>query len=168
MPVAGPRSNVPQVQELPRGAVIMAAGAGDDSGGLSAEQRGILDYAVKNSEGAEIDLAINGAAAAARYVMNSEAVVIAMGGFMGSDHAPTVDQLQGWVRDGTLKFVLGSSPESAGTSTMASPGGAAQRERQQWIEQNCTVIDPGRYGGSDDKPQVFDTMSGGKTLYQCG
>lgn len=118
----------------------MMGGPGGNRGELTDEQRRILDYAKKNSGGAEITLAVNGPAqAASPFIMGSDETVIGMGGFSGSDNAPSVEQLQAWVTEGKLKFVLGGAGEMRGGGR---EGGAA-RDRQQWIEQHCTKVDLG-------------------------
>ncbi|ANZ38079.1 hypothetical protein BBK82_20450 [Lentzea guizhouensis] len=111
---------------------------------LTDEQRKILDYAKKNSGGAGITLAVAGSAQmASPFIMGSDEVVIGMGGFSGSDNAPSVGQLQAWVSEGELKFVLGN----AGGTGMRGPGGT-DNGRQEWITQHCTAVDPALYDGS--------------------
>ncbi|MGZ3142681.1 ArnT family glycosyltransferase [Lentzea chajnantorensis] len=119
-------------------------GPGPGSRELTQEQRKILAYAKENSSGAAITLAVAGSAqAAAPFIMGSDEVVIGMGGFSGSDDAPSVDQLQAWVSGGRLKFVLGNG----GGMGMRGPGGT-DNGRQEWITQHCSAVDPSLYGGS--------------------
>ncbi|MEU7479162.1 glycosyltransferase family 39 protein [Lentzea sp. NPDC042327] len=119
-------------------------GPGPGSRELTEEQRKILAYAKENSGGAAITLAVAGSAqAAAPFIMGSDEVVIGMGGFSGSDDAPSVDQLQAWVSGGRLKFVLGNG----GGMGMRGPGGT-DNGRQEWITQHCSAVDPSLYGGS--------------------
>lgn len=124
-----------------RGPMMGAPGGG--RGELTDEQKRILDYAKENSGGAEITLAVAGSAqAASPYIMGSDEVVIGMGGFSGADNAPSVDQLQEWVRDGKLKFVL------SGGDRGGPRGGRDDKGRQEWIQQHCSTVDPSAYGGS--------------------
>ncbi|MGF7239443.1 MAG: hypothetical protein ACQSGP_31475 [Frankia sp.] len=136
---------------------------------LTDEQRRILDYAEKNGD-APIKLAVNGdAGSVAPFIIDSDATVIGMGGFGGRDDAPSVEQLARWAADGRLTFVL-SSAANGGTQRYGVAPSAAQQERQRWIEQHCTVVDPSAYGGKA-------TQSGGSggvtrigepdTLYHC-
>lgn len=74
--------------------------------------------------------------------MGSDEVVIGMGGFSGSDDAPSVDQLQTWVTEGKLKFVLGGGDRMGG-----GPGGRDDNGRQEWISAHCSTVDPSAYGG---------------------
>ena len=125
-----------------RGPMMMGGpGGGRD---LTDEQKRILNYAKEHGNGAEITLAIAGSAqAASPYIMRSDEVVIGMGGFSGSDNAPSVDQLQQWVTEGKLKFVLGGGDRMGG----GGPGGRGDNGRQAWIERHCSTVDPSAYGG---------------------
>ncbi|WP_434439214.1 ArnT family glycosyltransferase [Lentzea sp. E54] len=116
---------------------------GGGRGELTDEQKRILRYAKENSGGAEITLAVAGPAqAASPYIMGSDEVVIGMGGFSGSDDAPSVDQLRTWVTEGKLKFVL-----SGGDRMGGGPGGRDDNGRQEWISAHCSTVDPSAYGG---------------------
>jgi hypothetical protein len=132
------RGNRPQIGMMP--------GQGGNRGELTDEQKRILDYAEEHGGGAEITLAIAGSAqAASPYIMGADAVVIGMGGFSGSDNAPSVDQLQTWVSEGKLKFVL------SGGDRMGGPGGRDDNGRQEWITQHCSTVDPSAYGGGSEQ-----------------
>jgi 4-amino-4-deoxy-L-arabinose transferase-like glycosyltransferase len=109
---------------------------------LTDEQKRILAYAKEHGNGAEITLAVAGSAmAAAPYIMSTDEVVIGMGGFSGSDNAPSVDQLQTWVSEGKLKFVLNGGPRGG------PRGGRDAEGREEWIQQHCSAVDPSAYGG---------------------
>lgn len=133
-------------------------GAGMSGGGeLTQDQRRILDYAARNSDGAAITLAVNAPAMmAASYVIGSDETVIGMGGFGGADDAPSVDQLARWSADGTLRFVTSSS----GGGFMSQGGGHTQ-QRHEWIDQHCEKVDPSAYNGS------AAGVMGASTLYDC-
>jgi 4-amino-4-deoxy-L-arabinose transferase-like glycosyltransferase len=134
-------------------------GMGQPAGGmfggteLTDDQRRVLRYAEQNSDGATITLAVNGPAMmAASYLIGSDTTVIGMGGFGGSDDAPSVDQLARWSDDGTLRFVLSNS----GGGFMGGQDGGHMQQRHRWVEQHCEKVDPSAYGGSS------------ATLYDCG
>ncbi|SDJ90690.1 4-amino-4-deoxy-L-arabinose transferase [Lentzea albidocapillata subsp. violacea] len=115
---------------------------GGGRGELTDEQKRILSYAKENSGGAEITLAVAGPAQmASPFIMGSDEVVIGMGGFSGSDNAPSVGQLQAWLTEGRLKFVLGGEMGGRG------PGGRGDNGRQEWIAAHCSTVDPSAYGG---------------------
>jgi 4-amino-4-deoxy-L-arabinose transferase-like glycosyltransferase len=163
----GPRHMAQPAQ--PAQPALVIVGGSDGTTTLTDAQRRMLDYAGKKSD-APIQLAVNGdAGAVAPFIIGSDAKVIGMGGFGGRDDAPSVEQLGHWVADGTLEFVL-SSAANGGTQRQGPGLSAVQQERQSWIEQHCTVVDPSAYGGNA-------TQSGGSggpirigapdTLYHC-
>jgi 4-amino-4-deoxy-L-arabinose transferase-like glycosyltransferase len=149
-----------------------ANGMGNQSsGGLTDRQRRILDYAKQHGNGAAITLAVNSPAmASANYIIGTDDTVIGMGGFMGADNSPSVDQLAGWVAEGKLKFILSGGGMSAPIGGGAFGDMASRtQERQQWIDQHCTRVDPPAYGGSTGaaSPSPFPMMGGDQTLYDC-
>ncbi|MFD9961210.1 ArnT family glycosyltransferase [Amycolatopsis sp. NPDC058986] len=167
---------MPNVQELEE---IMTTGktpGGRRIGGaeLSEEQRGILDYVTAHSGDAKIKLAVEGGSmGSAGYIINSDATIIGMGGFMGGDDAPSVDKLAAWQRDGALGFVLSSAKEDA--NKQGRRGGLGMSEastaRIAWVQQHCTAVPPSAYGGSAPEPRTGQRMMlpGGEsdTLYDC-
>jgi len=64
--------------------------------------------------------------------------VMAIGGFNGTDPAPTLAQFQRYVHDGKIHYFIGggSGPGSAGTSSSAS-------EITAWVQQNFTATTVG-------------------------
>jgi 4-amino-4-deoxy-L-arabinose transferase-like glycosyltransferase len=143
---------------------LMVAGGSDGTATLSDEQRRILDYARRN--GTEITLAVNAeASAVAPYLIDSDANVIGMGGFGGRDDAPSVAQLDRWLAEGKLRFVL----SSAGTAPGLPARSPVQDERRRWIEQHCTTVDPAAYGGRSGPGQGAGPVriGGADTLYRC-
>ncbi|WP_370964363.1 ArnT family glycosyltransferase [Amycolatopsis sp. cg9] len=149
--------------ELPGGGGFGAM-MGALDGKLTDEQRRVLDYAKQHSGGAEIALAVDGSASTvAGFIIGSGETVIGMGGFMGSDDSPSVGQLRQWTAEGKLKFVL----DGSGGRLPGVNGGAGQR-RRQWIEQQCTAVDPAAYGGQAARPDdQAGPMGLAQTLYEC-
>ena len=132
-------------------------GGGFDQGTLTSAQQRLLAYVVTNAPKAEIKLAIEGTSQqASPYIIGSDYTVIGMGGFSGSDNAPTVDQLKNWVATGKLKFVLGSAA-GAGRGGGFGGGGSWATTRNDWVAKYCTVVPASAYGGTT-----------GQTLYKCG
>ncbi|HET7827915.1 MAG TPA: hypothetical protein VFL03_00025, partial [Candidatus Limnocylindrales bacterium] len=76
---------------------------GPDGSAASAE---VIDYLVANRGDATWLVAATSAGEAAPIQLQTGVPVMAMGGFSGSDAAPTLEELQGHVRDGSLRFVL--------------------------------------------------------------
>ncbi|TMC44747.1 MAG: glycosyl transferase [Chloroflexi bacterium] len=82
--------------------------------------------------------ATTGANSAAGYELATGDPVMAIGGFNGTDPAPTLAQFQQYVRDGKIHYFVGggSGPGSASTSSSASQISA-------WVQQNFTATTVG-------------------------
>ncbi|MHC3471019.1 ArnT family glycosyltransferase [Streptomyces sp. 7R007] len=161
-----------------------ATGGGSGSGGrrgfggpggattLTSEQRKILDFATAHSGGARITLAVDGGAqSAATFILNSDVTVIGMGGFSGTDDAPSVRQLQKWTKDGELRYVLGSG-SAGGMGAMMGGKDSAASQRSTWITQHCTKVPAKKYGGTSSPDGSGSEEGGimgltGTTLYDC-
>jgi hypothetical protein len=123
------------------------------AGDLTADQRKILTYAVANSSGAPITLAVQGGAMAAEpFLIHSDAAIVGMGGFSGQDPAPTVGTLAQWVQQGRLRFVLAGSGDFAGRRGQ----GGMSAQRTHWVQQHCAAVDPASYGGADRAGTLYD------------
>ncbi|MEU7748212.1 glycosyltransferase family 39 protein [Nonomuraea sp. NPDC049158] len=167
-----PGMKLPEGMELPQGMQPPGGNGGMPSGfsggfpgggaELTSDQRKILDYAVKQSGSARIKLATEGGAMfASAFILNSDATVIGMGGFIGIDDAPSVQQLKDWTSSGQLRFVLGS-----GWGGFGAMMGGASTHRSQWLKENCGEVPAATYGGSPTAPSS-PMMGGGTTLYDC-
>jgi len=67
--------------------------------------------------------------------------VMAMGGFMGSDPAPTLAELQRYVRDGRLRFVLLGGLDGGPGGFFGGDGqGNVAGERTVWVTGACTPV----------------------------
>ena len=79
---------------------------------------------------------------------------MAMGGFTGSDPAPTLAQLQQYVAFGKLRYVLVDG-RGGGFGGFGGPGGSdsAASSVTSWVTSTCTAVD---YSGS-----------GSSSLYDC-
>ncbi|SFE12661.1 Dolichyl-phosphate-mannose-protein mannosyltransferase [Actinopolyspora alba] len=122
-------------------------GGGRGGASLSDRQQAILDYAIQHSGSARIKLAISGGSmSASSYILHSDATVIGMGGFTGSDNAPSVSQLAEWTDNGELRYVLGSDGGRGGGGRGGGPGGGGySQQRSEWIERNCSEVDSSEY-----------------------
>ncbi|MFC0434370.1 glycosyltransferase family 39 protein [Kutzneria buriramensis] len=141
-------------------------GGGRGGNTLTADDQKILDYVTKNAPNARIKLAVEGGAMASEaYIVHSGVTVIGMGGFMGSDDAPSVDLLKQWKSQGALGFVLTSAPGAA----QGGRGGGITEQRTQWVQQNCKVVPASAYGvtASSTSDQRGGFRGGGDTLYDC-
>jgi 4-amino-4-deoxy-L-arabinose transferase-like glycosyltransferase len=113
---------------------------------------GLLAYLQANRRSATYLVAVNGATVAAPIILATRGQpVLAMGGFTGTDPAPTVAQLAALAASGQVRFVMlggGLGPVNAGIS--------------QWVRAHATPVDPAAYGGSgtDQLYQVRVARSG--------
>jgi 4-amino-4-deoxy-L-arabinose transferase-like glycosyltransferase len=108
----------------------------------------VVDYLVANRGGATWIVAAGSAQEAGTIELATGLPVMAMGGFTGSDPAPTLDQLKAYISSGKLRYVMTGG---LGGMVMGAIGGDS--DRTSWVTANCTVV---QIGGS--------TSSG---LYDC-
>ena len=142
-PVSGPRrrhgfggASAPlrRVRRADPGGTTSAGSSSTSSSRTGATRRGWSPSAAANQAG-PIQLA-------------SGVPVMAMGGFMGSDPAPTLSQLQADVRDGSLRYVLLGGPGGVGgpagaraASSAATAGAAWRWSGRPWVADACTPLD---------------------------
>jgi 4-amino-4-deoxy-L-arabinose transferase-like glycosyltransferase len=115
------------------------AGGGVNGGGLAGGPGGggqvdsaLVDYLVANRGNATWIVAVNGANEAGSIELASGLPVMAMGGFSGSDPAPTLAQLQAYAASGQLRYILIGDGRGG-------PGGASS-EISSWVTANGTVV----------------------------
>ena len=96
----------------------------------------LATYLVANRGAADWILATNGSTAAASLELATGQPVMAMGGFNGSDPAPTVQQLATWVAQGRLRFIAvgGNGPGAFGG------GDASASARSAWVTSHCAPL----------------------------
>ena len=118
-----------------------AGGSGDDV------DAALVSYLLANQGDATWIVAAQGSGTAAGIQIGAGEPVLTMGGFSGSDAAPTADELRDLVASGELRFVLlggqGGGPGRASGSDSAT----------SWVTTACAAVDVG------------STSSG--TLYDC-
>ncbi|MDH6219723.1 hypothetical protein [Streptomyces pseudovenezuelae] len=178
MPTGGP-NGMPGGAGAASGTVPGGRGAPSGRGGfggaeeLTADQRKILQYAVKGAPDARIKLAVEGGAnAASAFILGSDETVIGMGGFMGGDNAPSVAQLEKWTRSGELRYILGTGTGGGG---FRGQSGGATEQRSDWIADHCTKVPASAYGGTAAQDGEQDQQNSGGAagfggtgeLYDC-
>ena len=116
----------------------------------------MIDYVVTNRGSATWIVAAQGSGNAAAIQLAAGAPVLTMGGFSGTDAAPSMSQLQSLVNSGQLRYVLVGN--AGGPGGPGGPGGSGVRELMAWVSSACTAVTLGSpaTGGS--------TTS---TLYDC-
>ena len=105
--------------------------AGGPGGGAQVDSA-LVDYLVANRGNATWIVAVNGANEAGSIELASGLPVMAMGGFSGSDPAPTLAQLQAYAASGQLRYILIGDGRGG-------PGGASS-EISSWVTANGTVV----------------------------
>ncbi|MGA9313593.1 MAG: hypothetical protein WBV77_03075, partial [Solirubrobacteraceae bacterium] len=168
----------------PAGAASRGSGAGARLGATAGIGAGpganvsktLISYLKAHQGKATYLVAAVGSSTAGPIALESGREVIDMGGFMGSDPAPSLAKLESFIDSGQLHYVLLSSGGSGGAAG-ARPGGvsggtlgaragasgpggeasaatrAAISERDEWIEKHGTVV------------HVPGESQGGMTLY---
>jgi 4-amino-4-deoxy-L-arabinose transferase-like glycosyltransferase len=119
-------------------------GAGDGGGGSS--DPALISYLLANRNGATWIVATTSANAAGSIQLASGEPVMAMGGFSGSDPAPSLAQLRALVASAQLRYVL---VNGGGFGGPGGPGrGGSTSEIDAWVTSVGTVVDYGGSGGT--------------------
>ncbi|MGA9284355.1 MAG: hypothetical protein WBV85_02840, partial [Solirubrobacteraceae bacterium] len=134
------------------------AGVGLGVGGGQAS-KALVSYLKAHQGKAAYIVAAVGSSTAGSIALESGREAIDMGGFMGSDPAPSLAKLKSFIASGRLHYVLLSG--SGGGQAGGGPGGgvsaasqAAVKARNAWIEAHGKVVHVSGAGSS-----------GGATLY---
>lgn len=127
-------------------------------GGLDVLGQDAIDYLVANRGDATWLVAVPSANMAGPIQLEAGAPVMAMGGFSGGDPAPTLEQLQGYVRSGALRFVLTGGGRGG---FPGGPGGSSATlgEVSSWVAEACSPV---QFGGT-----TTGTSAAGAGLYDC-
>ncbi|HET6510201.1 MAG TPA: glycosyltransferase family 39 protein [Baekduia sp.] len=110
----------------PSGGGMGAMGGGSVSGSL-------ISYLEAHQGSAKYLVAVTGSQQSAPIILQTGKAVVTIGGFSGSDDAPTVSGLAAMVRSGELKYILLSG--SGG-----GPGGGSSAAISAWVEQHGTAV----------------------------
>jgi hypothetical protein len=150
-----------------------AGGFGGLGGGTASKQ--LISYLEAHRDGATWLVAVQGSSAAASIILATDGIpVMAMGGFRGTDPAPTLAQFEQYVKQGKVHYVL-----TGGRGGFGGGGGAGTVSSvTSWVEQNCTAVPASAYGGTGGSGTggSGSATSGGtgtaagaaQTLYHCG
>jgi 4-amino-4-deoxy-L-arabinose transferase-like glycosyltransferase len=118
--------------------------AGDAAGatGVSSTSQALYDYLAANRGTASWIVAVQSADQAAAIELATGEPVMAIGGFSGTDPAPTLDQLKSYVASGRLRFVIVGSGGPGGGFGDGGPGGAfgGSSALTKWITANGTLV----------------------------
>jgi len=115
----------------PSGATSSGAGFGGGRSGGSVSDS-LVAYLEAHQGSAKYLVAANGSMTTAPIIIKTGKAVVTIGGFNGSDPAPTLSQLQGMVAKGELRYVLigGGGPGGRGGSDAIAT----------WVQQHGTAV----------------------------
>lgn len=147
-------------------------GSFGSSAGPTAQDRQLVSWLEAHRDGATYLVAVDGSMSADNLIIASGKPVMAMGGFMGSDPAPTLTQFQQLVRAGKVCYVLvssgrGSAGGFGGFGRAGRPGGFGRpgaggfgragrsgfggpgtvSSVLSWVTAHGSVVPAGTYGG---------------------
>ncbi|HET9117438.1 MAG TPA: glycosyltransferase family 39 protein [Pseudonocardiaceae bacterium] len=120
-------------------------------GGIPGEQE-TVDPAIVSllkSAGTKWAAATLGASSAAPLALASDTTIMGIGGFMGSDPAPTLQQFQAYVATGQVHYFLpGGGPRGGAIGNFSRDASSeatrrASTEISQWVEQHFTATTVG-------------------------
>ena len=109
---------------------------GGSSGSVSSK---LVKMLQKNSDSYRWVAATTGSQNAASYQLATECSVMPIGGFNGSDPAPTLAQFKKWVKQGLIHYYIAGG-HTGGTQI---GGSSASSEIASWVQQNfeSTTVD---------------------------
>lgn len=107
-------------------------------GGTSANDS-LVELLTQNASGYRWAAATTGSQNAASYQLASELPVMAIGGFNGSDPAPTLDEFKAYVAQGLIRYYIANGGMGGGMGGTQMGGSNAASEIAEWVAQNCTA-----------------------------
>ena len=107
-------------------------------GGTSANES-LVELLTQNASGYRWAAATTGSQNAASYQLASELPVMAIGGFNGSDPAPTLDEFKVYVAQGLIRYYIASGGMGGGMGGAQMGGSSAASEIAEWVAQNYTA-----------------------------
>ena len=107
-------------------------------GGTSANDS-LVELLTQNASGYRWAAATTGSQNAASYQLASELPVMAIGGFNGSDPAPTLDEFKAYVAQGLIRYYIASGGMGGGMGGTQMGGSSAASEIVEWVAQNYTA-----------------------------
>jgi len=140
---------------FPGGGAGGGPGGGFDGGpgGSASASTGLIRYLEAHRQGARYLVAGFGSMSTASIIIASGQAVVTIGGFNGSDPAPTLAQFEDMVATGKVRYVLvGGSGGPGGPAGGGGPGGAGgpggDGGISQWVTSHGTLVPSIAYGDS--------------------
>jgi 4-amino-4-deoxy-L-arabinose transferase-like glycosyltransferase len=115
------------------GPVSASFGRGGFGGSASTDAQ-LVDYLVAHQGSAKYLVAATGTQSTASIIIATGRPVVTIGGFTGSDPAPTVSQLAAMVKSGQLKYVLLGEGGGRG-----GPGGGSN-DIATWVKAHGKAV----------------------------
>ena len=119
-----------------------SAGTSDGGSGLlggASANDSLVELLTQNASGYRWAAATTGSQNAASYQLASELPVMAIGGFNGSDPAPTLDEFKAYVAQGLIRYYIASGGLGGGMGGTQMGGSSAASEIAEWVAQNYTA-----------------------------
>jgi len=130
---------LPNGGTLPNGATLPSGASGRPTGGGGASVSSALDKLIKATT-TKWAAATVGSQTASALELSTGKSVIAIGGFTGSDNAPTLTQFEKWVAEGKIRYFVAGGGLGGGNG--GGSGGAAS-QITQWVQQHYTATTVG-------------------------
>ena len=107
----------------------------------SSTNSSMIAYLKQHREGAKYLLAVFGTMTAAPLINATGENILPIGGFDGSDPAPSLEQFKKLVETKQLRFVLvGGSGRGSGSGGQSGQAGQSNTQAiQAWVEANCSI-----------------------------
>ena len=132
-----PRRRRSPAATVPGGAGGAAPGAGGGAATTNSELVALLEATTTRWAAATV-----GAQSAAGYILGTDKAIMGIGGFTGSDPAPTLAQFQQYVADGDISYFISGGGMGGGAG---GPGGGSGSgsEITAWVQANFTATTVG-------------------------
>jgi 4-amino-4-deoxy-L-arabinose transferase-like glycosyltransferase len=126
-------------------------------GGASTTETALVDYLEANRGDATYLVAAFGSQSSSSIIIASGQPVVTIGGFNGSDPAPTLAQFEQLVSSGQLRYVLIGGGGGGGGGGFGGPGGnGTTGDISSWVTQHGTAVPASAYGGSGSGGTLYD------------
>lgn len=117
------------------------AAPGSATGRGGAASSDLVAWLQENQDDTAYLVATFGAQSAAGIILATDGgSVLPIGGFNGNDAAPTLDEFQALIADGSLRYVLGTGMAGQGASTPSGGTSTTSAQIREWVEATCETV----------------------------
>ena len=135
----GSAANGSSSESVPGGSNAATPDGGSGLLGGTSANDSLVELLTQNASGYRWAAATTGSQNAASYQLASELPVMAIGGFNGSDPAPTLDEFKAYVAQGLIRYYIASGGMDGGMGDTQMGGSNAASEIAEWVAQNYTA-----------------------------